>query len=109
MQINGSVMLAELYEPRRRSNSDMVSSRGTSVGTLSPAATRSVLHREAQRPAAEIFQCEFAFARIKQTTVTRIDHLIILLGGFNAQFCTARHRSSTGTWSLPMTELQRAY
>jgi hypothetical protein len=35
-------------------------------------------------PCLEIFQCEFAFARIKQTTATKTDSLIILLGGFNA-------------------------
>jgi hypothetical protein len=55
-----------------------------SITTLSPAATRSVGGTVRPAPYLEIFQCEFAFARIKQATATKTDSLIILLSGFNA-------------------------
>jgi len=39
---------------------------------------------QGRRTTAEIFQCEFAFARIKQTTATMTYRVIILPGGFGA-------------------------
>jgi len=57
---------------------------GEVLSIISSAAARSVGGTVKPSALPEIFQCEFAFARIKLATATKTDRTITLLSGFNA-------------------------